>query len=172
MGKQKGNPGVQNRHIYSRASYLYQAATCLAEQGYQSKYESSPDGIPTKGHTSAPSLDKESKAIRHMSRQVLSDMRAVSLKAQIRQASDLKQTVCKHCDTLLIEGKTCNSMIENLSKGGQKPWADILVVTCKTCGRAKRYPVSAPRQKRRPARSEKGAPNDDLKEIEKQGTGG
>jgi ribonuclease P protein subunit RPR2 len=55
---------------------------------------------------------------------------------------------------LLVESKTSRSWIENPSKGGRKPWADILVIECGTCGNAKRYPVDAPRQKRRSLRSE------------------
>ncbi|KAK7394054.1 hypothetical protein QQX98_013162 [Neonectria punicea] len=91
-------------------------------------------------------------------------MRAVSLKAQIRQSPALKRTICKFCDTLLIEGQTCSSTVENDSKGGRKPWADLLTIRCKTCGNAKRYPVNAPRQKRRSLRNrEKDESKMDLK---------
>lgn len=91
----------------------------------------------------------------NMSRHAISDMRAMSLKTLIRQSPDLKRTICKFCDTLRIEGKTCRSVVENSSKGGQKPWADVLSIECRTCGHVKRYPVNAPRQKRRPVRDEK-----------------
>ncbi|RYP05947.1 hypothetical protein DL765_009671 [Monosporascus sp. GIB2] len=64
----------------------------------------------------------------------------------------MKHTICKYCDTLLVEGDTSTSFVENQSKGGKKPWADVLVVKCNTCGGLKRFPVQAPRQKRRPIR--------------------
>jgi ribonuclease P protein subunit RPR2 len=46
--------------------------------------------------------------------------------------------------------------VENQSKGGRKPWADILVMRCLTCGHAKRYPVSVPKQRRKSARTSTG----------------
>ncbi|RYP86163.1 hypothetical protein DL769_000775 [Monosporascus sp. CRB-8-3] len=76
----------------------------------------------------------------------------------------MKHTICKYCDTLLVEGHTSTSFVENQSKGGKKPWADVLVVKCNTCGGLKRFPVQAPRQKRRPIReaeSKKKAEDDD-----------
>lgn len=64
----------------------------------------------------------------------------------------MKHSICKYCDSLLIEGETSSSVVENKSKGGQKPWADVLVVKCHTCEGVKRFPAQAPRQKRRPMR--------------------
>jgi ribonuclease P protein subunit RPR2 len=165
MVKQKGNAGIQNRHIYSRASYLYQAATYLANCAHQpkkttktesSQNETGKDKLPLAANGDGFTHSKqERKAILNLSHQVISDMRSVSLKAQIRQSPAVKQTVCKYCDAVQIEGKTCHSTVENLSKGGRKPWADILVTRCDTCGNVKRYPISAPRQKRKSLRAPK-----------------
>ncbi|KAL7938045.1 RNAse P Rpr2/Rpp21/SNM1 subunit domain-containing protein [Trichoderma chlorosporum] len=167
MAKAKGNPGIQNRHIYTRASYLYQAASYLASCAQQAKKQEEPEKAQHEGsHSSSSGIgngpnpefahsDQERKVLMNLSHQVVSDMRSVSLKAQIRQSRSIKQTICKYCDAVLIEGKTCHSAVENLSKGGRKPWADVLVMRCSTCGNVKRYPVSAPRQKRRPLRSPK-----------------
>ncbi|EHK43035.1 hypothetical protein TRIATDRAFT_170174, partial [Trichoderma atroviride IMI 206040] len=162
MAKQKGNAGIQNRHIYSRASYLYQAASYLANCAHQTKKstrtednqddtkkDEQPAAVDGDGFTHSK---QERKAIINLSHQVISDMRSVSLKAQIRQAPAIKQTVCKYCDAVQIEGKTCHSTVENRSKGGRKPWADILVTRCDTCGNVKRHPISAPRQKRKSLR--------------------
>lgn len=162
MVKQKGNAGIQNRHIYSRASYLYQAASYLANCAHQTikttKSEDDQDdarkdeqSVAADGDSFAHSK-QERKAIIHLSHQVISDMRSVSLKAQIRQSPAIKQTICRYCDAVQIEGKTCHSTVENLSKGGRKPWADILITRCDTCGNVKRYPISAPRQKRKSLR--------------------
>ncbi|OAA62503.1 RNAse P, Rpr2/Rpp21 subunit [Niveomyces insectorum RCEF 264] len=87
-----------------------------------------------------------------MARRLLTQMRAVARKTNMRLRPDVKHRVCKYCDTLLVEGATCVSTVENPSRNGRKPWADVLVVACRTCGRARRYPVTAPRQPRRPHR--------------------
>lgn len=154
MAKSKGQPGVQNRIIYSRASYLYQAANYLSNCADSAENAPSSTEEPSKPqHSVQDQHGKQQKALENMSRIVMIDMRAVSLKAQIRQSPALKRTVCKFCDTLLVEGRSCSSMVENLSRGGRKPWADVLVIKCKTCGNVKRFPVDAPRQKRKSHRS-------------------
>jgi ribonuclease P protein subunit RPR2 len=56
--------------------------------------------------------------------------------------------VCRGCDTLLVEGVSCATAVENPSRGGRKPWAALLVRTCGTCGRAKRYPLAGRQETR------------------------
>lgn len=148
--KQTGS--VPNKAIYSRLSYLYQAAAYLQSQQLPSTT------TQAGGQTQDPS-NSESDAKRQQgaqrdirsaaSRRLLSDLRAASLKTQIRIDPAVKRTVCKYCDSLLVEGVSCKSSVENKSKGGRKPWADVLVVRCGTCGGEKRVPVSAGRQRRR-----------------------
>ena len=87
-------------------------------------------------------------------RRFISHLRAVSLKSQIRLSSAMKHSMCKRCDSLLVSGSTSASEIENQSRGGKKPWADVLVITCHTCGFKKRFPTGATRQPRRTARGE------------------
>lgn len=158
MAKGKPAPGVQNRHIYSRVSYLYQAASYLASR-------SAPNSTSGSNSEHITQTDDQKRAIQNVSRQLLGDMRSASLKVQIRQSSSVKRTICRYCDTLQIEGKTCNSVIENPSKGGKKPWADVLVSKCLTCGNSKHYPVSAKKQKRRHLREAAGVEkgNEDVK---------
>ncbi|KAG5918432.1 hypothetical protein E4U42_006851 [Claviceps africana] len=175
MAKPKGQTGVQNRILYSRASYLYQAANYLSN--CVTRVDEAPSSPPTssKPELSVPNPQPQpqeqqrmqQKALNNMSRIAMAEMKAVSLKAQIRQSPALKRTVCKFCDTLLVEGRSCRSTIENPSKGGRKPWADVLVVKCKTCGNAKRFPVDAPRQKRKSLRS---AERNTLQSREKERT--
>jgi ribonuclease P protein subunit RPR2 len=148
MAKSKSAPGVQNKNIYTRASYLYQAANYLATKSQEQpsqepQYQSKP------ASAAAARSENERKAAQNISRQLVTDMRAVSLKVLIRQSPELKRTICRYCDTMLVEGASCSSSIENPSRWGKKPWADVLVVRCGTCGNVKRFPVSAPRQKRR-----------------------
>jgi ribonuclease P protein subunit RPR2 len=154
MGKGKSPGAVIGRHNYSRASYLYQAAVYLASQAQNSQDAAAIQNIPkgTPMHS-----EHEKKALENMSRQAITDMRAVTLKSQIRQNADLKRMICKFCDTLQLEGKTSVSTVENRSRGGRKPWADVLVIRCKTCDNVKRYPISAPRQKRRSLRDEESS---------------
>lgn len=150
MAKGKAQNSVANRHIYSRASYLYQAASYLAQvQEPKQQATSSKNESHNPQHSTTSDTALEKKAVQNTSRQMISDMRAVTLKLLIRQSPDLKRTICKFCDSLLVEGKTCHSTIENPSKGGKKPWADLLVIQCLTCHNAKRFPISSKRQKKR-----------------------
>lgn len=149
MAKGKEPKGVQNRIIYSRASYLYQAASYLTKQSSTVQNAAAKSSTPSNGQSVSLETRNEERALKNMSRQAISDLRAVTLKAQIRRSPAMKQTICKFCDTLLVEGDTCTSTVVNPSNGGRKPWADILNINCKTCGNVKRYPVCAPRQKRK-----------------------
>lgn len=166
MAKKKA-PAIQHRAMYSRMSFLYQAATCMAavEAGRSDPGLSPKANPPTAAADCDAHMeegDSHGDDTRHdessysktqaLSRRLLTDLRSVTLKTQIRMTSDIKRTICKYCDTLLIEGQTCTSTVENKSKGGKKPWADLLTIKCHTCSRKRRYPVNAPRQKRRPHR--------------------
>ena len=151
MGKKQ--PGsVPNKAIYSRLSYLYQAAAYLQSQGL-SQVTRQDQPSP---HAETGNQPQEPRGDIHSitSRRLLSDLRAASLKTQIRLDPSVKRTVCKYCDTLLVEGASCRSFVENKSKGGRKPWADVLVMKCGTCGGEKRFPVSKERQRRRPFRGQ------------------
>lgn len=92
--------------------------------------------------------------------QLNAHLRSVAQKGQIRLSKDLKLAICKICSSPLIEGETCLRSIENLSKGGRKPWANVLVLKCCACGACKRFPIGAKKQKRKSAReADKSAEN-------------
>lgn len=171
MAKGKAHPGVQNKNIYTRASYLYQAAAFLATASLRPHCRSAPDGVANdteSGMQDAPSGPKDPsptasageapapgaptadqrRALQNMSRSLLADMRAVSLKLLIRQRPEIKRTVCRYCDALLVEGSSCDAVVENPSRGWRKPWADVLVVRCRTCSGVKRFPVGQLRKRR------------------------
>lgn len=154
--KQPKQQSVQNRPLYSRISYLYQAATYLGSttDGRIKVAADLAAADHENGNTTVESSETapERNVRQSMSRHLLTDMRATSLKTLIRLSPSMKRTICKYCDTLLIESQTCTSVVENKSKGGKKPWADLMVITCNTCGGAKRFPVHGSRQKGRPAR--------------------
>lgn len=92
------------------------------------------------------------------SRHLLSHLRSVSLKSQIRLSPAMKRSICKRCDAILIAGRTSSSCMENKSRNRNKPWADVLVVTCNSCATAKRYPVGAKRQSRKGQRANLSTP--------------
>ncbi|OTB05038.1 hypothetical protein M426DRAFT_11129 [Hypoxylon sp. CI-4A] len=165
MAKQKGPGSVPNRPIYSRISYLYQAAAYMASH---SDTDVSIRDLKYAEEDTAAQNDPARHAKQALSRRFITDLRSTSLKSQIRLSPAMKHTICKFCDSLLIEGDTSSSAVENKSKAGKKPWADVLVVKCHTCGGVKRFPVQAPRQKRRPIREKesKEKPEKEIQEID------
>ncbi|KAI1258378.1 RNAse P Rpr2/Rpp21/SNM1 subunit domain-containing protein [Xylariaceae sp. FL1019] len=169
--KKQKQPSIPNKALHCRVSYLYQAATYLASQDPTSGPQ-----VPDSNATAQSKEDAESQRdataafpdqthLRQaLARSLVTDLRATALKGVIRISPAIKATICKFCDTLLVEGKTSTSLVENKSKGGKKPWADVFVVKCTTCGREKRFPVGAPPQKRRPLRDVKGTKTHDAVE--------
>ncbi len=175
-GKGKASKeGHVQKHLHSRISYLYQAATYLANatedhtknnriSGLAETGSENYDRSSTNAHGSAeteslkapPETGKSRGEIEEqtiltardsaLSCQLLNHLRAVSLKSVIRMTPAMKHSICKRCDVLLIPGSSATAVMENKSREGRKVWADILVVTCVTCGTAKRIPVGAKRQ--------------------------
>jgi len=86
------------------------------------------------------------------SHRFVSHLRAVSLKSQIKLSAEMKHSICKRCDSHLVVGSTATRSTENQSRGGKKPWAEVHVISCNTCGVKKRFPVAAKRQPRRDVR--------------------
>ena len=138
MAKAKESKGgsvkVPNKSIHSRVSYLYQAAAYLESrrqdttesvgdeaedpsckyQLHRSESVFKPLDIPSPEQHALPSSSHG------LSRKLLSDLRAVSLKTQIRLSPAMKHTICKRCNSMLIDGYTCTLEIENRSKGGKE----------------------------------------------------
>lgn len=177
MAKKK-MPTIQNRAMYIRMSFLYQAATCarMLLEDDKPKSEKSTQPTTPAATDSETQMDHDHKddtsyegssspTAQALSRRLLSDLRSVHQKTQIRMNSDIKRTMCKYCDTLLVDGQTCTTTVENNSKGGKKPWADLLTIKCHTCGRKRRYPVDAPRQKRRPHRVPEEQGQEDTQKV-------
>ncbi|KAK1783758.1 RNAse P Rpr2/Rpp21/SNM1 subunit domain-containing protein [Copromyces sp. CBS 386.78] len=148
----KNNGGVQNRAIYSRVSFLQQAAVFLSQQAH------SEQSLQLSGSSSAlpPHVPTPKRTLEGMSRRLATDLRSVSLKTRIRLSPAVKRTICKYCDSVLIDGSTCTTSIENRSKGGRKPWADVMVRRCHACQKERRYPIEAKRTKRKTERGVMG----------------
>ncbi|KAK5735955.1 hypothetical protein LTR17_007790 [Elasticomyces elasticus] len=77
----------------------------------------------------------------------------IARKTQTRLHPNIKHSICRTCNAVLVIGETCTKRVENVSRGGRKPHADVLVVECTVCGAAKRFPVGVKRQKRKATRS-------------------
>lgn len=137
---QKMGSGIPQKHLHSRLAYLNQAATYLAfgEKTSEKPLLSAKDAVYQNNRSPT---QKSSWPICSRSRNLLSQLRAVSLKSQIRLAPDLKRSFCRRCDSPLIPGKTSEESITNCSWYGEKPWADVLVVTCGFCGAVRRFPL-------------------------------
>ncbi|KAK8210309.1 hypothetical protein M8818_003477 [Zalaria obscura] len=159
MAKAANKPakGVPNRHLHSRIAYLHQAATYFALQNNIATAQES-DAQTTEarsGTAQEPSIPPSSSGngVGGLPLWMTSHLRAVSLKSQVRLSQDLKHSICKSCGSPLIAGSTSRTRMENHSRGGKKPWADVLVITCQKCDTERRFPVGATRQKKKSERA-------------------
>jgi len=68
------------------------------------------------------------------------NLRQISQKLVLRISPYIKQTICKHCDQILIPGKTALYRI--------RPRRQChTIITCTTCGKVKRYVFKKPKIK-------------------------
>ncbi|KGO69731.1 RNAse P, Rpr2/Rpp21 subunit [Penicillium italicum] len=172
MAKAKGKKEVKNSknsqsHIRARLDYLHQAAAYFQgkstlAKGQNAKVQNnertsvaSHVDSEDNGHTVdvqqqlwSMNQKKTQEPLRNLSRVCVSHLRAVAMKTQIRLPVTLKRSVCKRCDTILTPGVTCSHETRNASRGGKKPWADVLVVRCLSCGTVKRFPQTEKRGKK------------------------
>ena len=133
----KSGPGIPQKHLHARISYLNQAAVYFASSEQKSGLLLS---ATIEGRQPRTSQSKKSNRFTYTeSRNLSSQLKAVSLKSQIRLAPELKHSLCKRCNSPLIPAATHDVSITNDSRHGEKPWADVLVVACGFCGVAKRH---------------------------------
>lgn len=165
----KDNKNTQS-HIRARLDYLHQASIYLqgksTEQQSQKLSQAShgphhtqpvqvqadatfaEDQSTIKQVTAPGSQSKSEGPLASLSRTCVSHLREVAMKTQIRLPVTLKRSLCKRCATLLTPGVTCSHDIRNESRGGKKPWADVLIVRCFSCGAEKRFPQTERRSKK------------------------
>lgn len=134
--------GIPNKHLHARITFLYQAASYLTLQPSDESEKSGTENTVSPGSNQAhlPSS---------LALQLGSDLHTVSRKAQLRLSIDLKRSMCKSCNAILVLGQTAVQTVENQSKGGRKPWADVLVISCKRCGSKRRMPVGMEKQSKK-----------------------
>lgn len=170
MGKGKGGAN----HLRARLEYLNKAATYLQsasisrQNGESTNNEQDETLKSTKiipqiidqsnASESAPKNEtQEPKTSSQQSRLYISQMRGVSLKCQLRLPIEVKRSYCKCCDTLVVPDVNSTQEMRNESRGRKKPWADVWVVRCLTCGTEKRFPQTQKRsQKLSERKKEKG----------------
>ncbi|CAG7927463.1 unnamed protein product [Penicillium olsonii] len=166
-------------HIRARIDYLHQAAVYLqakssAQQSQnQSQAFDAPHQQPSQGQRPNTAVKNEpedqqrmlllpnsqkkhEESLDNISRTCVSHLRDVAMKTQIRLPVTLKRSLCKRCATLLTPGVTCSHEIRNESRGGKKPWADVLIVRCLPCGAEKRFPQTEKRSKKLNQRRKEG----------------
>ena len=133
MGKAKASKsgdGVPQKHLHSRISYLHQAATYLAYS------------LDAKNSVGFARSQRKHRGLQtNQTNHLLSQLQGVSKKSQIRLARNVKHSLCKRCDALLIMGLTSSERVINSSTGERKPGADVFETECRTCGTVKRLPV-------------------------------
>jgi len=140
--------GAPNKHLHARTTFLYQAATYLTLQAASGSTKSHGSDIETTNFTSSRGIQPTEQSLSPLALQLGTHLRAVSLKGQVRLSTNLKRSLCKTCNAVLIPGHTSTHLMENESNSN-KPCADVLVVGCSFCGSKKRFPVGAKRQERK-----------------------
>lgn len=182
------NKGVPNKHLHARVAFLQQAAKHLAllslpgnatvNYGNQDSDRAAaepPPRVPntdssrgnedrtpcfatSSGDTTSETSLRRTHTHGGLARQLSSHSVQVARRSQIRLEKDVKRAMCRRCNMPLIEGETSKQAIENLSRGGRKPHADVSVTECCACGAAKRLPIGATRQLRKSKRPTQKAP--------------
>lgn len=138
--KNKAKDSIPNKNIHLRLAFLHQASLHLVRHR-----DVAPDdvvGAKTPHEADSRSMYGNDASARHL----LSHMKGIGRRSVIRLQRQVKMTVCKGCDQLLVEGATSIEAVENNSKNAGKPHADVLVIQCRTCYMNKRFPIGAAHQ--------------------------
>ena len=170
----KAPRGPPQKHLHSRISFLHQAARYLSGIAQEHGARPKDSASTNHQHDITERVTNPSTGIRSietpisaknvgvggndqiissgpngLTRLYTAQLRTISHKSTIRLTPEMKHSICKRCDNLLGSGNTSTTYLENKSRNGQKPWADVLIQECNACGATKRFPVGAKRQQRR-----------------------
>lgn len=159
--KEQASKSGGNKHVIARMSYLHQAAKYLSEA--QSRDRKKDLQLPSagdendRGNIVVSSIISGSASGLGEQRRLVAHLKGVSNKGkgQARLPLEMKHSMCKRCDTYLVEPSTCTIFKENKSVGSKKPWADVKVVRCLACGADKRFPIGSSRQLRKSKREKR-----------------
>ncbi|KAK5684020.1 hypothetical protein LTS10_003884 [Elasticomyces elasticus] len=156
------------RERFNDAGLIADPSSSLAESEARQRPQSLHDELPATNPKEVTSIDETTKTHEVWKRKaglnlprsgglslyLASHLGQIARKTQTRLHPNIKQSICRTCNAVLVIGETCTKRMENVSRGGRKPHAGVLVVECTVCGAAKRFPVGAKRQKRKAARSQ------------------
>ncbi|CAI7574442.1 unnamed protein product [Penicillium viridicatum] len=155
MAKAKGKKETKNSknsqsHIRARLDYLHQAAAYFQDKSTLA--EGQIGKVHNNEHTSvAGHIDPEDNG-----HTVDAQLHVCSVNQ--KKTQEPLRNLSRRCDTILIPGVTCSHETKNASRGGKKPWANVLVVRCLSCGTEKRFPQTEKRGKKLvERRKEKGS---------------
>lgn len=148
MAKDKAKTGGAKKNHHARISYLHKAATYL-NSIQMGKIQESKQELASKMGRESTANASPSRAARGLPPHLAGHLSQVARKTQIRLQPEMKHTICKRCSNILVDGQTSTKSVQNSSKGGAKPHADILVIDCHYCGTQKRFPIGARRQKKK-----------------------
>ena len=172
----KDDKSIANKHLHARVSYLHQAATFLASNRRDFGVDLGAHGLPAKcaqkatstsedcpdlscpelaaDHTADQTNPKLTGQAQHRmqackgdERRLLAHLRAVSRRGKVPLTTSSKRSICKRCDGLLVVGDSCQTATSNPSRHQRKPWVDIAVYTCQSCGCHKRFPFGSKRKR-------------------------
>ncbi|RAL65974.1 hypothetical protein DID88_005635 [Monilinia fructigena] len=127
----KGVSKVPNKALYSRMSYLYQAAIYFAVQDNENQYRSIKGGASDSSMENVMQCDTTkvdanfTGSCQPLSRRLISELRSVSQKGLMRMSPDMKHSMCKKLSTLLMEGTSCTAHIENKMIGREVALRDV-----------------------------------------------
>lgn len=145
--KKSKTASLPQKNIHLRLAFLHQAASHLADKGRS-------DARTTSGVSKDSALEPNARSEISVAqpRYLINQLKGVSRKSVIRLDRNIKRSVCKRCDELLLDGRNSARKIENMSASCSKPWADVLIVKCGTCGTSRRFPVGASQLAQKSAR--------------------
>lgn len=135
--KKSKTTSLPQKNVHLRIAFLHQAASHLAQKARSDTQITTDVG----GNGTQPR--KTPKTSIAQPRYLINQMKGVGRKSVIRLDKNIKRSICKRCDEFFVEGENAASTIENKSTNCSKPWADVLVIKCGTCGTSKRFPVGS-----------------------------
>lgn len=149
----KGPKGTPSKHLAARTAFLHNAAVMLASQAAPSRLPDVSDPVAVqevaRTNTNAMLSLPPTCGLPFL---FTAQLKQFALKSQVRLHTDVKRAICKACNAILLENQSCIKFVENLSRGGKKAKANVLVIECLACGSKGRIPTGAKRQQRKSKR--------------------
>ncbi|CAG8483953.1 10467_t:CDS:2 [Ambispora gerdemannii] len=121
---------VENRELYQRMNFLYQAAALMTTTTF---VQESTDHN-TKDEKSTAKRNKSYQNIGSLGRFYLNTMRNIGKKQVLRIEPSVKRNICKRCDSLLVPGFTSRARVKSRR---QKQ----LEIECSECKAIKIFPA-------------------------------